>query len=459
MKELVSTWQSQMKKWFPFMVLALSLTPALASIEGHVFKAEVLFPNSSTVVPGSFFPEQTCSGQGVEFHLLEGPETNLIGADFFSRSGKNYLLLTNVNAQQVTLPNCADCFYFRFSDANGTLPDITGVSVVDVPDTMSGFDESEIFFDADSIRIDFSEAGLTDNVWQTGELVFLEITLASTAPGIATTEFFFPQIGEGAVANINFSTQIALEHTNTGGCAAAAGGGSEVTIDFFATPDGTPMPVTIEGRGTATSFNIDLPPGSTVFLQTPGTTVPLQVGYARVTAPEGVSGLAIFQRQDDGTVVTKAGVPASMLGTDYSVPIDTTGANNTGLALVFPEATAAALSAQAAAGVILRLYDNDFNLLGTRNLNLNIGGHLPRLVTDADFFGDVAGVDEMTGSVTVQSDLPIAAVALLQDDDPLVAFPADVPILTAFPVIPGRADRGGAGAASGFSARSKKNPR
>ncbi len=135
-------------------------------------------------------------------------------------------------------------------------------------------------------------------------------------------------------------------------------------------------------------------------------------------------------------------MPASTPGRDFSTPIDTTAANDTGLALVNPPSIGG-ISGQAVATVTMRLYDNDFNLLGTRSFEMAEGRHVPRFVTQDDFFGEVAGIDEMTGSVTIESSSPIAAVVLLQDDDPAVSFPADVPILTALPISPGRADTSG----------------
>ncbi len=42
--------------------------------------------------------------------------------------------------------------------------------------------------------------------------------------------------------------------------------------------------------------------------------------------------------------------------------------------------------------------------------------------------------------VTVASDIPLAALTLRQNDNPSLGFPQDVPTLTTFPVISGRAD-------------------
>ena len=49
-------------------------------------------------------------------------------------------------------------------------------------------------------------------------------------------------------------------------------------------------------------------------------------------------------------------------------------------------------------------------------------------------------LQETTAAVTVGSNVPIAALVIRQNDDPTVQFPDEVPSLTVFPVIPGRAD-------------------
>ncbi len=103
-----------------------------------------------------------------------------------------------------------------------------------------------------------------------------------TAPPVT---FFFPQIGEGVAGEISLDTQILLEHINRVDPSGNLDTDAALVVDFFSSPDGAPMPVTIEGRGTAASFDLTLPAGATVFLSTPGTTDPLQVGFARVRGP------------------------------------------------------------------------------------------------------------------------------------------------------------------------------
>lgn len=71
---------------------------------------------------------------------------------------------------------------YRFSDENGTIPDITGVTIN--PDTnLAGFDASRIFFDANTVRINIAP----NTTWALTEVVSLDVTFASpTATPTAT---------------------------------------------------------------------------------------------------------------------------------------------------------------------------------------------------------------------------------------------------------------------------------
>ena len=275
-----------------------------------------------------------------------------------------------------------------------------------------------------SMTLDFAlltGSGIFDPVPNFGGSATTSYTLALTSPAPpALNTFFFPRLVEGQGGNINFSTLVVLENTSSSAAATM--------LDFF-DETGAPLTVELAGLTPASSYSFSLVAGETRFLQTPGTTEPLQVGYARVMAPSGVSGLVIFTRQDSGTTVSKT-----------SVPVDTQGANNIGVALVNPPGggtPAGGSSPAATANLTVRLYDNDFNLLGTQTITLATG----EVVTDPAFFEGVSGVEEMTGSLTVESDVALAVAVLLQDDDLAVGFPTDVPILTTFPAIPGRADQ------------------
>ena len=159
----------------------------------------------------------------------------------------------------------------------------------------------------------------------------------------------------------------------------------------------------------------------------------LKVGYAKITADSRVGGTAVFTliHTPTGTLLYEAGVPASEQASDFSLVVDSTGHRRTGVALVNPPGSAPA-------SLILRLYDQDFNLLQEKQLQLATGEHYARFITE--IFPEVEGVTEMLGSMTVHSGTPVAAVTLRETDDPAKQFPDTVPTLSTFPVIPGRGD-------------------
>ena len=158
------------------------------------------------------------------------------------------------------------------------------------------------------------------------------------------------------------------------------------------------------------------------------------VGYARIMAETSVGGTAVFTRKDalTGVSLYEAGVPATGTLTDFTVVVNTLGDLNTGIAFVNPPQ-----SPPVAANVNLTLYDQSFMMIAQVNLMLNSGEHLPRFISE--FFMGIPIPANIEGSLTVASSLPLAAITLRQNEPPM-AFPAAVPTLTTFPVIPGRAD-------------------
>ena len=91
------------------------------------------------------------------------------------------------------------------------------------------------------------------------------------------------------------------------------------------------------------------------------------------------------------------------------------------------------------AAITLRLYDKAFNLINTRSLTLQAGEHLAKYFNE--IFLDVSAAIEMEGVITGESDRPVAAVVIRQNDNPALDFPDYVSTLTIFPVLPGRADQ------------------
>jgi hypothetical protein len=89
--------------------------------------------------------------------------------------------------------------------------------------------------------------------------------------------------------------------------------------------------------------------------------------------------------------------------------------------------------------VHLRLYDKELNQIGDRVFYLEPGAHLARLIYEL-FPHSASQASEMEGVVTVTSSGPLATVTVRQNNDVDLVFPAEVPTLTTFPVIPGVPD-------------------
>ena len=259
------------------------------------------------------------------------------------------------------------------------------------------------------------------------------LVLAAT-PAWGQVVSYFPQVANGQVATIQFRTEMIFVNT---------GDATTVQVELFQS-DGTPMVLTL-GRQTDSVFDFEVVKGGSLSVATTGTGT-LQVGYARLTAAAGVGGTAVFTRINapTGVILYEAGVPAVTALSNFSLFLDSLGVKNTGLALVNPPALSPAGGNNEGDGgglatVVLSLWDLAFNQIATTNVPLGQGLHLPRFINE--IFDAVPQAGEMQGSVTVGSDVPLAAVTLRQNDDPSQPFPQSVPALTTFPVVAGAADQ------------------
>ena len=255
--------------------------------------------------------------------------------------------------------------------------------------------------------------------------------LTRGGPVTLAQRFYFPQVGDGLVGNIQPQTSLVVQNTQ---------GITPVTLELFNSESGF-LTLDLDRLGPGSLFGFGLSPGESVSAQSEGTR-DIQAGYAEILAALGVGGTAVFSRSDaaSGTLLYEAGVPATQPLTDFTLFVDSLGDRETGLAVAFPTAGQEVLDP---AELKLRLYDNEFNELASTNAEVLPGHHFARFITQ--LFSETAGIDEMQGTVTVSSTEPVVAVTLRQTDDPQRGFPEDVPILTTFPVIPARADLGLAG--------------
>ena len=258
---------------------------------------------------------------------------------------------------------------------------------------------------------------------------------------------YLTQIGNGQAGKIVLSTEIDV-------AAIAGTGAAAFTIDFFTSAGGR-WELDLDGRIPAgedlvSSVSARLDPGETWNVRTSGAGE-IEAGYARIRGGEGIGVTGIFTRQDApaGTILYQAGVPASEWLTEATLFVDSLGNLETGLAIVnvvnrqdFPLGQQLPIEKGSTpmgrpGEMLLRLFDQQFTLLGETILELEAGRHRAAFVSQ--LFPDVEQVAEMQGVLTVESLDPIALVTLRQNDAPGVEFPQEVPTLAAFPVLEGRA--------------------
>ncbi len=248
---------------------------------------------------------------------------------------------------------------------------------------------------------------------------------------------YFAQVGDGGAGDILLQTSGTFVNT---------GSEDEIRLHFY-NSDSTPMNLDLGGLGSGPEYDITLPLGNSVAFQSSGQgdldVGGLLVGYARIEASASVGGTLVFTRRDrpSGVVLYEAGMPATGTLLDFTVPVDSGGSRDTGLAIVnAPETAMPEAESFTTAHVTLRLYDSSFTLEFETTIVLADGEH--RAGYPRDFFPALQGppFPALQGTITVSSDKPLSVVTLRQTDAPGVEFPDEVPTLTTFPVLPGRAD-------------------
>ena len=274
--------------------------------------------------------------------------------------------------------------------------------------------------------------------------------------GLPPVVSYFPQIGDGTANTIRLQTTLFFVNT---------GEDTTATVEFL----NSQGPIEMELIGGANNappsspssiFSIPLGRGAAASFQTKGTG-DLVVGYAKVTAGQGVGGTALFTRSDGGILVYEAGVPAARPISEFSIFLDSRGKRDTGLAIVFPPQVSGEDDAAqvVTASVTLKVYSKALDFVGDTTFTLEPGAHRSRFIWE--FFEEenpdlATQLRAMEGVLTVESDQPLAAVTLRQNDDPLLGLPEDVPTLAVFPVIPGRGDEAMAKALTGGLGRASQ---
>jgi hypothetical protein len=249
---------------------------------------------------------------------------------------------------------------------------------------------------------------------------------------VLRSELFFPQIADGTAGTLRFQSSLILVNT---------GPDCTLRVEFYRSPDGEPMALSLGDLGANSAFELELGEGESVSLSTAGTG-DIKVGYARVVGGNDIGGVVVFRRSDLVTGISffEAGVPASEELRRFSLFVDSLGTRDTGFALVFPHVREDRYPPLPHnASVAVRLFDKQYNFLGQEGLPLlEQGSHIAKYVHELFDDADVkARASEMQGILEVESSQPLVAVTVRQNDDPAREFPEEVPFLTTFPVIPG----------------------
>jgi hypothetical protein len=235
------------------------------------------------------------------------------------------------------------------------------------------------------------------------------------AVGAFAEDYFLPQIANGSFGGGSFRTTFILFNNSDSDLSASI----RLTDD-----DGRPLSLTLDKLGTAAEFSVFLSAGGTQILQTDGAG-DLITGAAVVSSPGAIGVSAIFTVYDpQGNYVTEAGVSSSAPVAEFVLPVDRTGLSNTGVALFN--------AAGGNAVVNLTLRDTNGQTAAQTSLNLEQNAHRARFVAGAgELFPAIpAG---FRGTLAVQSNAPIAALGLRQNETPLS--------YTSLPVVESTANR------------------
>jgi hypothetical protein len=143
-----------------------------------------------------------------------------------------------------------------------------------------------------------------------------------------------PQVVDGG------GWQTTFRITNNNATAATA------TLQFYQATDaaGDTEPWSLPLVEAVSTADMQLAPGATLFLQTPGTATTLTEGFAELIAGPGVQGYAIFTLRVPGRQNQDGTAPAAAPGSHILVPFDNSPGFSTGIAVVNASGSAETLS-------------------------------------------------------------------------------------------------------------------
>ncbi len=226
------------------------------------------------------------------------------------------------------------------------------------------------------------------------------VTVGTSAnqPATSQNRLVFPQLANGAVGQGAFYTVVILINQTEAPAFAH--------IRFYKS-DGTPLPVTVVGRGSGSEFNVTVGAAGSTYLQTDGTGS-LVVGYAVVTSTGPVGGTAMFGwRNGSGGTITEAGVGASASETEFCVPvIYVRSITSTGIAMANPSASAVQLT--------VKLKDTSGKTVEAATIDLAAGQQKPAYVHESTLFPSLATLDTFSGTLQITAPKGVAVTAVKQ---------------------------------------------
>ncbi len=235
-------------------------------------------------------------------------------------------------------------------------------------------------------------------------------TLPAIALNSTQRSFNLPQIANGVMPGLGtFKTTFIL--FNVSDTAAT------VTVTTTKDAAGNPFPITIPGVVTSGStFQVNLARNGSAFLQTDGGGT-LTSGAARISSTADIGVCAIFTVYDEGgNFKTEAGVRDSSAFDALTLPVDTTGSFNTGVALFNPSSTPV---------------DANMTFLDLNGEPLGdcYPTHLSGYGHDAKFVTEFVGQGNRQGTLAITATSPVVAVALRQYYEPPETVFSTLPVV------------------------------
>ena len=200
----------------------------------------------------------------------------------------------------------------------------------------------------------------------------------------------FAQMGDGPIAGTDqrLQTTIELLEDDFFDSEEAVTG----TIEFY-DDSGNPLELTLNGT-TGSAFPFQLSEAELARFTTAGTGE-IKTGWVHVHSDQPISGSLSFGiRDSEGNVLTDVGVPASVLGNEFTIFADSIGSSRTGVAAANP-------SDDQSLDLVFTLNRSDGTQVAVQERTLVPRGHLAIFLDE--LFSTVPGIDELEGSVVIRS--------------------------------------------------------